>query len=259
MSLNLSICLFLYSFIFILGTLIGSFLNCLLYRLEQNKSFVFGRSICPKCKHELAWKDLVPILSFVFLRARCRYCKKRISFQYPLIELISGILLSLLFYYTGLTAEFGFLAFIFFSMLAIFIYDLRHFIIPDKILFPLIFVTFIYVLINSSAVLALLSALGAALFFLIIYLLSKGEWMGFGDVKLAVFLGLFLSWPNILLGLFLSFVIGAIIGIGLIVFGKKGLKSQVPFGPFLIIGSVIAFFWGQEIINWYLNLAGFYA
>ena len=250
--------LLLYFLFFCFGTIIGSFLNCLLYRLEVNKSFVFGRSICPKCKHELAWNDLIPIFSFVFLGGRCRYCKKRISFQYPLIEIISGILLVALFWYAGPSIELAFLAFIFFCMLAIFIYDLRHFIIPDKILFPLIFATFVYVSITNSIVLPLLSALGAALFFLIIYLASKGKWMGFGDVKLAVFLGLFLSWPNIALGLFLSFVIGAIIGTGLMIFSNKGLKSEVPFGPFLITGSVIAFFWGQEIINWYLNLLGFY-
>jgi len=92
------------------------------------------------------------------------------------------------------------------------------------------------------------------LFFLVIYLLSKGKWLGFGDVKLALFLGLFLGWPNIFVSLFLSFIIGAIIGIGLMLFKSKGLKSQVPFAPFLILGTFIAFFWGKQLFDWYFSL-----
>ena len=158
-------------------------------------------------------------------------------------------------------------------MLAIFIYDLKHFIIPDKIIYPLIAITFLYRLaeelinfqfsINFQSIFNfqflnyLLAGVGACLFFLAIYLISKGKWLGFGDVKLVLFLGLFLGWPNILLSLFLSFVIGAIIGVGLIAFKGKGLKSQVPFAPFLLIGTFIAFFWGNEIISWYLNLLSY--
>jgi leader peptidase (prepilin peptidase)/N-methyltransferase len=106
------------------------------------------------------------------------------------------------------------------------------------------FLTFIFLI---------LSALGAAGFFLLIFLISKGEWLGFGDVKLAFFMGLFLGFPSILIALFLAFLIGAIIGIGLIFVGEKTLKSQVPFGPFLVLGTLIAFFVGEKIINWYLN------
>ena len=96
--------------------------------------------------------------------------------------------------------------------------------------------------------------MGAAGFFFLIWLISRGRWMGFGDVKLGFFMGLFLSWPNILVALFSAFFIGAIIGIGLIIAGKKTLKSQVPFGPFLVTGTFIALFWGQNLINWYINL-----
>jgi len=261
--------IYIYITVFIFGTFIGSFLNCLIYRLENKKSFVFGRSICPKCKHKLAWYDLVPIFSFVFLKAKCGYCKAKISFQYPIVEIITGFLFLLIFNHQLsvinnqlLVFNFinlAFLFFIFSSMLAIFIYDLKHFIIPDKIIYPLTAITLLYLIINhqSSIISYLLAGIGAFLFFLFIHLISKGKWLGFGDVKLVLFLGIFLGWPNILLSLFLSFIIGAIIGIGLIALKGKGLKSQVPFAPFLLIGTFIAFFWGNEIISWYLGLLSY--
>ena len=264
--------IYIYIIIFIFGTLIGSFLNCLIYRLENKKSFIFGRSMCPNCKHKLAWYDLIPIFSFIFLKAQCRYCKEKISWQYPIVETITGLLfLSIINYQLSVINEFSifnfinlsFLFFVFSSILIIFIYDLKHFIIPDKVIYPLIAITIFYLIINHylliinnqlSIINYLLSGLGAAMFFLAIYLLSKGKWLGFGDVKLVLFLGLFLGWPNILLSLFLSFVIGAIIGIGLILFKGKGLKSQIPFAPFLILGSFIAFFWGRQLLSWYFSL-----
>ena len=258
---------YIYITIFILGTLIGSFLNCLIYRLENKKSFVFGRSICPKCKHKIAWYDLIPIFSFIFLKARCRYCKKIISWQYPIVELTTGLLfLSIINYQLSIKIDLSFiiyhLAFLFFvfsSMLAIFIYDLKHFIIPDKIIYPLTAITLFYSIISYqlSVISYILAGIGACLFFLAIYSISKGKWLGFGDVKLVLFLGIFLGWPNIILSLFLSFIIGAIIGVGLIAFKGKGLKSQVPFAPFLLIGTFIAFFWGNEIISWYLGLLSY--
>lgn len=295
-----------YFIIFIFGLLVGSFLNSVIYRLENKKGFILGRSICPQCKHKLAWYDLIPVFTFIFLKGRCRYCQKKISWQYPLVELATGLLFLQIFNFqfslrlgaSGPGAIFNefsiiqfsnliFLFYVFSSLLVIFVYDLKHFIIPDKIIYPAIGITFVYRLFEALEfriwdlfrILApypteswysgsdfkfqifdnltfnwLLAGLGCSLFFLAIYLLSKGRWLGFGDVKLALLLGLFLGWPQILVALFLSFVIGAIIGIGLIVFKNKSLKSQVPFAPFLIIGAFIAFFWGEQILDWYLSL-----
>jgi len=230
---------------FILGLFIGSFLNCLICRLKDKKSFLFGRSCCPKCGHELTWLDLVPVLSFVFLKGKCRYCSEKISWQYPLTEIATGLLYAFLYWNYGFNL---FLIFVFSCLLVIFVYDLKHFIIPDEIIFPLIIISLIFLYGNFFV------AIGTTFAFFLLYFFSKGKWLGFGDVKLAFFLGLFLGWPNILVGLFLSFVIGAIIGIGLIILKKKGIKSEVPFAPFLVLGAFIAFFWGQEIIFWYLNL-----
>ena len=289
-------------FIFIFGLIIGSFLNCVIYRLEKEKS-LSGRSFCPNCQHTLSWQDLLPVLSFIILRRKCRYCKQKISWQYPAVEIATGILFLLIFnfsafaplingasadrqflifnfqlnYYNGITTILPFittlyLLIIFSLLIIIFVYDLKHYIIPDKILFPAIILVIFYKLffwlfsnwnlieswklkIENLGLLAnpLASAFGACLFFLIIFLVSMGKGMGFGDVKLAFFMGLFLGYPNILAALLISFWIGAIIGIILILLKRKTIKSEVPFGPFLILGTFIALFWGQNIINWYLN------
>jgi len=245
-------------FIFILGLglAVGSFLNCVIYRLESNQSFLTGRSFCPKCKHVLAWYDLVPVLSFLWLSGKCRYCKKPISLQYPLVELATSLLFVLLFWHFGLVIDlmFGFLISAF--LVIIFVYDLKHYLIPDKVIYPAISVALVYDLLISdihgmSEI--LISAFGAAAFFAVIVFGSRGRWMGAGDIKLAFLTGLLLGWPNILVALFFAFFSGAIIGIGLILANRKSFKSEVPFGPFLVAGTLIALFWGERIINWYLS------
>ena len=251
--------LFFSSLIFLLGLIVGSFLNCVIYRLEENKSFLKGRSYCPHCKHILNWQDLIPLLSFLFLKGRCRYCQKPISLQYPLVELVTGLLFVSFFIF-----HFSFFIFLIACfMIIIFVYDLRHYIIPDKIIYPAILVSGIWYLVSSiflglytkyEILNTIYSAFGAAAFFLLIVLISRGKWMGVGDIKLAFLMGLVLSPPKILVALFLAFFIGAIIGVGLIISGKKTLKSEVPFGPFLVTGTFIALFFGEKIIQCYLNL-----
>ncbi len=245
-----------YIFVFIFGVCIGSFLNCVIYRLEHKKSLA-GRSFCPHCKHVLNWQDLFPVFSFLFLKGKCRYCSKSISIQYPLVELAAGILFVLIFWKFWLGDLFAlcFMFYVMSALIVIFVYDLKHYIIPDKILFPAIGIALVYRLIFSASLFFnyLLSAVIACGFFLAIYLVSQGKWMGFGDVKLAVLLGLLLGVPNIFAGLFLAFFFGAIIGVALMILKKKGLKSEIPFGPFLIAGAFIAMLWGGQIIQWYLQ------
>ena len=250
--------------VFLTGLVVGSFLNCVIYRLNTKESFLFSRSHCPKCHHILKWYDLIPILSFIIVKGKCRYCKKKISWQYPLVEIATGIVFLLILNYELRIMNYGFNLEIMLNslflilnscfLIVIFVYDLKHYIIPDKIIYPAIAIVLIFnfqfSIFNSS----ILSGLGAAGFFFLFWLISRGRWMGFGDVKLGFFMGLFLSWPNILVALFSAFFIGAIIGIGLIALGKKTLKSQVPFAPFLVIGTFIALFFGKEIINWYMSL-----
>lgn len=249
----------------------GSFLNCAVYRLKEGISFISGRSFCPSCKHALAWYDLVPIFSFVLLAGKCRYCGKKISWQYPSAELLAGLVFLSVFNYsvTAAGGVFGaeFLANVIYLfaisslLIMIFIFDLKWFIIPDKILLIAAGASILfhfYGFFSGSCGQSciggfLLSALGAFAFFLAIFLLTKGKAMGFGDVKLAFFMGLFLGWPKIAVALFLAFLIGAIIGTILIASKKKGWKSEIPFGPFLITGLFIALIWGEKIFNFYLS------
>ncbi len=245
---------FLYSIIFLFGLIVGSFLNCIIYRLEVGKSFLGGHSFCPYCKHELVWHDLIPVFSFLMLKGKCRYCQKPISIQYPLIELTTAILFVLVFNSQNLLNT-GYLLLTTSFLIIIFVYDLKHYIIPDKVIFPAILTSFLFLFTTNSLLLnTILSAFGASFFFLLIYLISQGQWMGFGDVKLSFLMGLHLGFPNILVALFSAFFTGAIIGLILIAQNKKTLKSMVPFGPFLVFGTFLAMFYGELIINWYCNL-----
>lgn len=239
-----------YSIIFIFGLCVGSFLNAVIYRLHTGESIIRKRSHCVKCGHILAWYELVPIISFVAQRGRCRACKSTISFQYPLVELATGSLFVLALYYNlpllyTLTMSS--------LLLVIFVYDLKHYIIPDKIIYPAILVSGIlgWQYATHNILYTIYAAVGACAFFAAIFFVSRGKWLGFGDVKLAFFMGLFLGWPAILPAVFLAFLLGGIIGIALILARKKTMKSQVPFGPFLVAGTLISMFWGQGLVNWY--------
>lgn len=262
-----------YLIFFFSGLAVGSFLNCVIYRLEIESSFLRGRSFCPHCKHVLAWYDLIPLLSFILLRGRCRYCQKEISWQYPLVELATGLLFVLIVNNQLSTINFQILVSTFYFLLStffliiIFVYDLKHYIIPDKVIYPAIVVAIVWLGLNSIffnshpkfyLLNSIFSALGAALFFWAIVLVSKGKWMGLGDIKLAFLMGLFLGFPKILVALFGAFLIGAIIGLGLVATKKKTLESEVPFAPFLVAGTFIAMFWGESLISWYLSLFLFY-
>jgi leader peptidase (prepilin peptidase)/N-methyltransferase len=246
----------IYFFIFIFGLCIGSFLNCAIYRLEE-KEKITGRSFCPRCKHILYWQDLFPVFSFLFLTGECRYCKQKISIQYPLVELATAILFVLIFNQQNIVQSVFYLIISCF-LIVIFVYDFKHYIIPDQILWPAVAIAIIYNLIPPYNFLhmfyALLAVIIASGFFLAIFLISKGKWMGFGDVKLAVLMGFLLGLPNVLTALFLAFFFGAIIGVILMVLQRKNLKSEIPFGPFLIAGTFVAMLCGNQIIQWYSNL-----
>jgi len=253
--------LFFYVIIFLFGLTIGSFLNCVIYRLATEESFLEGRSYCPHCKHKLIWQDLIPLFSFIFLRGKCRYCQKPISWQYPLVELATGLLFLSIFNFQFSIFNLIIACF----LIVIFIYDLKHYLIPDKVIYPAIAISLIFNFLPhqifgggsnqfSIFIYSILSAFGAAAFFTFIVLISHEKWMGMGDVKLAFLMGLFLGFPNILVALFLAFFIGATVGLILITLGKKTLKSEIPFGPFLVSGTFLALFFGQKLIDAYLNL-----
>lgn len=266
---------FIYLFlIFTVGLLIGSFLNVVIFRLENGEKIVNDRSRCLHCKHTLSWQDLIPVLSFIFLKGKCRYCKNKISWQYPIVEIATGILFIAIFNpeSSGQYSIFNqylifniqyllFWLYIIATFIIIFVYDLKHYIIPDKVIYPAIIITLGFNLFNNiqsrefgTIFNILFAAFLASGFFYAIIIITKGKGMGGGDVKLGFLMGLILGWPLILVALSLSFILGSIIGIFLILVGKKKMKGIIPFGPFLILGTFIALFWGERIAEWYLSL-----
>ena len=257
---------FIYIFFFILGTLAGSFLNVVVIRLKKNESILKTRSHCPYCKKKLIWFELIPIISFFIQKGRCRKCKKKISWQYHLVEFFTGsvFLLAVIYYFNFTTYDlinFCYLLIVSSFLIIIFVYDLKYCLVSDKIIYPAIIVTLlfnIYLAFITDQFSVLTTSLAAAVilggFFLFLVLLSKEKWMGIGDVKIGFLLGLFFGPFQLFAAIFLAFFLGAIISVVLIVFKKKTLKSEIPFGPFLTGASFIIIFWGNYLINWYFNV-----
>jgi prepilin signal peptidase PulO-like enzyme (type II secretory pathway) len=289
---------------FLLGTVLGSFGLVLAYRSLLNKPFS-GRSHCEYCKKRLAWYDLIPIISYFILKGNCRYCKKTISLEYPIVEIVSGLLIGFLFWQSfhllpSLNKDFLSLIFIldiifktFFIaiLIPLFITDLKDMFIPDRIMIPAIIISFIYLLFETILKIvflysllskniigkyllppysdyfqqhALMSAqplIGSIIsglliggFFLLLIIITRGKGMGGGDVKLGAFMGLSLGFPNSLIAVITAFIVGAIFSVVLLLSKKKHFGQAIPFGPFLILGSLVALFWGNIITEWYLHL-----
>ena len=261
-------------FVFVMGLVWGSFLNVVIYRMSHGSSPLSGRSICPKCKHKLTWLHNVPLLSFLWLRGRCAYCHKKISIRYPLIEALTGVLFVWWFlvgfnFFKLVGSPWNFIQPVFWLavgmvMLAIFMTDLLYMVIPlslNLLLFSLalfyrVGLTGFGIMRGGDFLRALLSGVGLCLIFVILQGLTRAvkkvDGFGFGDIYLAPSLGLLLGWPKILPGVFISFILGSMVGVMLIIFGKKKMGQYLPFGPFLILGTVVALVWGGAIWSWYI-------
>lgn len=243
-----------YFFIVVLGLVIGSFLNVCIYRIPKEESIVFPPSHCGKCKHDLKPQDLVPVLSFIFLRGKCRYCKEKISIRYPLIESLNGILYLLVYLKFGMslmTLEYLILVSLL-IVIGMIDYDSQFVFTSTTILGGIIAVIFIIAqgLIYHTDITNLI--LGGALGFGIIgtiVFLTKG--MGTGDIEIAAVCGLFLGIKGILLGLFLAIILGGVTGVIILAIGLKEAKEKIAFGPFIAIGSIISMLWGVEILKIY--------
>ncbi|HNW71547.1 MAG TPA: prepilin peptidase [Candidatus Paceibacterota bacterium] len=242
----------------VLGLIIGSFLNVVIFRYNTHRTFR-GRSGCLSCQNKLSWYELIPVFSFLALRGRCKNCKTRISIQYPIVELLTGIVFAGLFLKLqnafffdtiGFSIAFAFYATIFSLLIVISVYDLKHKIIPNSFALTFGILSFIGLFLFSSfnfnphfpSLMEFLSGIFIALPFLLMWLLSKGSWMGLGDAKLAVGIGWFLGLSLALSSLVIAFWAGALIGILLIIFSKKySLKSEIPFAPFMVFGAMLIF------------------
>lgn len=294
-------------FLFIIGLMVGSFINVVTLRYKPGSRLldphvIGGRSFCPHCHKSLSWYELIPILSFIIQGARCRSCQGKISFQYPLVELICGIIFVAVPWYFFSNLGFSSYNFstvtqllnyqlllsaiwilVFLSLVIIFIIDFRRYIIPDQINLFLIFLGILLIVISSAYhgfdqvsspflksyaylfgwrdniwINYLFAALISSIAFSLLIILSRGRAMGWGDAKLAFALGMVFGWPEILMILMLSFLIGAIGTLPLLIRGKKSIKDTVPFGPFMVAAAFITFFFGYSLIYYYFQLFGIY-
>lgn len=247
--------------VIVVGLALGSFSNVCIYRIPQRKSILFPNSFCPKCGKKIRFYDNIPILSYLILRGRCRDCKTKIPLQYPLVEFLTAALLTLAYLRFGLSWDFAARGILIIVMILTFFIDLKHRIIPDTLTLPGVVLGFLmsFVVSSPSVWNSLLGiAVGGGMFYLAAILgelLFKKESMGGGDIKLAMMLGAFLGWQNIVLILLISSFLGSLIGGAALLLSKDVKQTRIiPFGPFLALGAVIAMFLGDSIISAYLKM-----
>lgn len=272
--------------LFVFGTLFGSFASVIIWRIRSGEGGIAtGRSHCPKCQHTLGALDLFPVFSYIFLRGKCRFCQEKISPVYPFLELTTGLLFMLSGYFfvdpfllfAGSLSEIiklGFLLIVAFVTIVFVFYDILFMEIPDEVLIPANIVLFILLfavslgvnipifghflpfeneVLNIPLINASLGAFGIFAFFYLQIFASKGKWMGGGDLRIALFMGLVAGAKIAALGLLLAYFAGSIIGIGILLYNKNR-NTEVPFGPYLALGLYISLFWYTPIIEWYTKL-----
>lgn len=246
---------------FIIGTIVGSFLNVCIHRLPREESIIFPASHCPRCRHKLSFFDLIPIISYFVLRGKCRYCGEKISFRYPLVELITGLLFALTGYLFPILSQpiDFFFSIVFIMLLVIVIFaDHEQMVIPDNISIIGIVLGIAYSFLKGNVVSALW---GMLLAFSIMFLIAKvgkyflkREAMGDGDIYLTVFLGAFLGWKIVLLAIFLAYLIAGFFAVLLLALNRVRYGQEVPFGGALAAGGIIALFYGRQILAWYFGI-----
>jgi prepilin signal peptidase PulO-like enzyme (type II secretory pathway) len=266
----------------ILGLCLGSFVNAAVWRLhEQSKkkkpsrklSIVHGRSMCVHCGHELVAEDLIPLISWLSLGGKCRYCGKPISPQYPMVEALTAVLFVLSYLYWPISFDgqgitlFTLWLLILTGLVALCVYDLKWYLLPDKVVRPLFVLALLQVVLIAAAFGGGRNTLFGAFWglivgggiFYVLFQVSGGKWIGGGDVKLGAVLGLVIGGPgNAFLMLFFSSLLGTVVALPLMLTGKVGRTSKLPFGPFLIMAAIIAYLFGASIIAWYKKQFLFY-
>ncbi len=255
--------------VFLFGLTIGSFTNVLIYRIPLGKSIVFPPSACTSCGDRLTALDLVPVFSYIFLKGRCRHCGAPVSRRYPMVELLTALLFTVLYIKYGVTVPFIAFAFLMTLLVAVFFIDLDHRIIPDELVIAGIIggvALFIYNCITPLPVIygdskwwtPIAGFFSGSLFLLLVAVIGlliykTGDAMGIGDVKLMAPIGIFLGWKLCLTGLLLAVILAGGVSFVLMITKKKKGKDAIPFGPFLVTGAFIAIIWGWDLINWYIG------
>jgi leader peptidase (prepilin peptidase)/N-methyltransferase len=252
----------------LLGLAVGSFLNVCIDRLPQNKSIAYPPSHCEACQHKLTAKDLIPVFSYLRLRGRCRYCQASIPRKLLWVERATAVSCALLYWHYRLNPELGVMAFYACLFIIVFVIDLEHSLILNKIVYPSMVVALLLSLIPQSwlkqetwltttiepgiASAALGGAIGFAVF-LVIALVSRGG-MGWGDVKLAALIGLATGFPLVFVAIIMAAILGGIVAVILLATRRRGRREMIPFGPFLAVAAMATLLWGSTILRWYLGL-----
>lgn len=245
--------------VFLFGLCVGSFLNVCIHRIPESKSIVYPGSMCPRCGVKIQFYDNIPLLSYFFLKGRCRNCRTPISMRYPLIEILSGALAVSVLARYGLTAEaavtFGFIA----VLIVIAFIDIDHRIIPDVLSLPGIAAFFLAATLLPSvtwrdSLIGILAG-GGSLFLVawLYHLLTRKEGMGGGDIKLLAMIGAMIGWKGVLFTIFVSSATGTVVGLVVMMIKRQNMKLAIPFGPFLALGAVVYLFFGPQVIQWYLQ------
>lgn len=249
---------FALTFATLFGALIGSFLNVCIHRLPRGTSIVWPASACPKCGRALSWFENIPIVSYAFLRGRCRTCRTPISPRYPIVEALTAALFGLAWWYYGPGPLVASRIVLGCMLIVLFAIDLEHHLLPNVITVPGIVIGLLFSVINDPGWKS--SLIGIVVGGGVLYLIAEGyyrvrheEGLGMGDVKMLAMIGAFLGWPLTLLSLMLASFAGTIIGIALIATGRGTMKYALPFGTFLAIGAAVSASAGQAILDWYLR------
>ncbi len=259
----------IYVILAVLGLCMGSFLHAMVWRIHAKKNFVSDRSRCDHCGHVLAWYDLIPVFSWLSLAGKCRYCHKKVTWHHPAIEIVTALLfvLSYLWWPYGFVGVglvmFGLWLVFLVMTIALAVYDMRWMLLPDVFTFPLAFMGVIYGLLRFTAYeqrplgdAVLQIGLGIACLaglYWTLYIISRGKWVGFGDVKLGLFMGAALGGSDAIVALMVANVLGVLIVIPGLLSGTITRKSKLPFGPFLIVGFYVAGLFGTPLLTWYLQ------
>jgi leader peptidase (prepilin peptidase)/N-methyltransferase len=232
------------------GLILGSFLSVLLERLGRRGGIVSGRSECPHCHHILAWYDLIPLASYVMLAGRCRYCGKRISPLYPAVELTMAAVLGSYVFRWGIPSTWHLADLVLlFGLVALFFFDLKHRILPDVIVYPMSIITLVRLASERPDLLVNAVTMGVALggLFGLLWAYSRGRWIGMGDVKLAVVIGLLFGFPGAVGVTLAAIWVGALCGVGLILAGRANMQTALPFGSFWTAAAIITIIWPGPI------------
>lgn len=243
----------LYIFAFLYGIVIGSFLNVCIYRIPKKESIVTVGSHCMTCSHRLAWYDLFPLFSYLFLRGKCRYCGAELAKQYPAVEFLNGILYIIVFAVNGFNLESVLYCFLTSSLLVLSVIDYRTLEIPIKINFIILCIGILHVVVDFENVIHyVIGFFSVSLFLLFCLILTRGRGIGGGDIKLMAVAGLCLGWQNIVLALVVGCVVGSVIQCIIIAVTKN--KTKFAMGPYLSLGIFVGMLWGDAFMDWYMGL-----